>query len=570
MNDQLIAPHGGALVDLLAAPERAHELKTEAEHLPAWTLSHRQLCDLELLLTGGFSPLEGFMNRADYEGVRDEMRLKSGVLWPMPVTLDVTEQFAKGLAGQKRIALRDREGALLAVLTVEDVWKPDREAEAKAVFRTTSTAHAGVAYLLEQANPWYVGGRLEGVRLPAHYDFRPLRLTPAALRAEFARLGWKKIVAFQTRNPMHRAHQELTLRAAKRADANLLIHPSVGMTRPGDVEYYVRVRCYQAMLPSYPKNTVRLALLPLAMRMGGPREAVWHAIIRKNHGCTHFVVGRDHAGPGKDRDGKPFYGPYEAQELLRSKEQELGVTMVPFQMLVYLEAEDRYVPEPEVPAGARVLNISGTELRKRLAEGRDLPSWFTFPAVARELQKSYPPRNRQGVTIFLAGHSEAAKASVANVLRIKFLELGGRPVTLLDEDSLQKNLALQSGSSQEGTKPRVRSLAFVASEITKNGGIVICAPPASLDASRNEVRALVERCGGFVAVRLDSSAEADGGKVSESAALQGNQDDPTLTFSIGQTSSEEVAQGVLHHLQSEGYLAQDRAVEAASPHSSGR
>lgn len=549
MTDQLIAPHGGKLVNLLADAERAAALTQEAAGLPSWTLTPRQLCDVELLVTGGFSPLEGFMSRDDFEGVCHEMRLKSGVLWPMPITLDVTEEFARTLAPHRRLALRDREGALLAVLTVEDVWKADRPAEAMAVFKTTSTAHAGVGYLLEQANPWYVGGRLEGLRIPSHYDFRSLRLTPTTLRAEFSRLGWQKVVAFQTRNPMHRAHQELTLRAAKRAGANLLIHPSVGMTKPGDVEYYIRVRCYQAMLPNYPKDTVRLALLPLAMRMGGPREAVWHAIIRKNHGCTHFVVGRDHAGPGKDRDGKPFYGPYEAQELLRSKEQELGVTMVPFQMLVYLESEDRYVPETEVPAGARVLTISGTELRQRLAEGRELPSWFTFPAVARELEKSYPPRRRQGFTVFLTGRPGSGKSAVADVLRIKFLELGGRPVTLLDEDSVRKDLASDPENANGQGDSRLRRVGFVASEVTKNGGIAICAPAATHDAARKELKARVQKHGGFILVHLSAQPEA--------LVPDGRYEPPgdaTLAFDTTATSPEQAAAEIFLHLEREGYI----------------
>ncbi|HLI30732.1 MAG TPA: sulfate adenylyltransferase, partial [Terriglobia bacterium] len=296
----LIPPHGGELVNLVATSQRAGEITKESRDWPSWDLTPRQLCDLELLLNGGFSPLRGFMTREDYEGTCHKMRLKDGTLWPMPITLDVTEDCARALRPAGMLALRDPEGVMLAALHIEEVWQPDRQAEAAAVFKTTDPYHPGVASLLRQTHPWYVGGRLEGIRLPSHYDFRSLRLTPAELRAEFSRLGWRRVVAFQTRNPMHRAHQELTMRAAQQVEANLLIHPSVGMTKPGDVEYYVRVRCYQAMLPKYPKDTVHLALLPLAMRMGGPREALWHAIIRKNYGCTHFIVGRDHAGPGAD------------------------------------------------------------------------------------------------------------------------------------------------------------------------------------------------------------------------------------------------------------------------------
>ena len=297
---------------------------------------------------------------------------------------------------------------MVAVLDVEDVWQPDREAEAAAVFGTNSPEHPGVAHLLDRTQPWYVGGRLAAVQPVTHYDYRLLRHTPAELRAEFAKLGWTKVVAFQTRNPMHRAHQELTLRAAKEVEASLLIHPVVGLTKPGDVDHYTRVRCYQALLPRYPSRTAVLSLLPLAMRMGGPREAVWHAIIRKNHGCTHLIVGRDHAGPGSDSAGNPFYGPYDAQELLRQHEAELGVTMVPFKMMVYVEDRDSYVPVDEVPEGTRTLNLSGTELRQRLAEGKDIPSWFTFPDVAGELRRSHPPRDRQGVTVFFTGCRDRA------------------------------------------------------------------------------------------------------------------------------------------------------------------
>ncbi len=360
------------------------------------------------------------------------------------------------------------------------------------------------------------------------------------------------------------------MRAAKQVEANLLIHPSVGMTKPGDVEYYVRVRCYHALLPKYPKDTVRLALLPLAMRMGGPREAVWHALIRKNHGCTHFIVGRDHAGPGKDREGKPFYGPYEAQELLRSLQNEIGVTMVPFQMLVYLEDQDTYVPEDEVPNGARVLNISGTELRRRLAEGRELPSWFTFPEVARELQRSYLPRHRQGFTVFFTGLSGSGKSTIANVLRVKFLEMGGRPVTLLDGDIVRKHLSSELGFSKEHRDINIRRIGFVASEITKNGGIAICAPIAPYDSIRKEVRAMIQPYGGFILVHLSTPletceardrkglyAKARAGLVPQFTGISDPYeppDDAAVVIDTAETTPEEAAQEIFLHLEREGYI----------------
>ena len=567
----LIPAHGGELVQLIVSAERSAELKSHSREWPSWDLSARQLCDLELLLSGGFSPLRGFMTRADYDGVCNNMRLASGVLWPMPITLDVTEEFAKKLQpGSSKIALRDPEGVMLAVLNVEEVWQPDRKAEAKSVFGTTSPVHPGVGYLLNQANPWYVGGKLEGLQLPSHYDFKALRLTPAELRSEFARMGWRRAVAFQTRNPMHRAHQELTFRAAKSVEANLLIHPSVGMTKPGDVDYFTRVRCYQLLLAKYPPGTVKLSLLPLAMRMGGPREAIWHALIRKNHGVTHFIVGRDHAGPGNDSDGKPFYGPYEAQELFKKHEKDIGVTMVPFNMMVYLENQDRYVPDNEVPTGSRVLNISGTELRERLNEGRDIPAWFTYPEVVRELRRSYPPRHKQGVTIFFTGLSGSGKSTIANVLLTKFLETGGRPVTILDGDLVRKHLSSELGFSKEHRDINIRRIGYVASEITKNGGIAICAPIAPYDAVRKQVRHMIEPFGGFVLVHVATPletceqrdrkglyAKARAGIVKEFTGISDPYEAPTdaeVTINTAELSAEEAAQEIILHLEQQGFI----------------
>jgi sulfate adenylyltransferase len=567
----LVPAHGGELVHLIVPTGRGAELKAHSREWPSWDLTARQLCDLELLLNGGFSPLRGFMKRADYERVCHNMHLVSGVLWPMPVTLDVTEEFAKKLEpGKSRIALRDPEGVMLAVLDVEEVWQPDRRAEAESVFGTTSTVHPGVDHLLNKSNPWYVGGKLDGLQLPSHYDFKTLRLTPAELRGEFSRLGWRRIVAFQTRNPMHRAHVELTFRAARTVEANLLIHPSVGMTKPGDVDYFTRVRCYQLLLSKYPAGTVKLSLLPLAMRMGGPREAIWHALIRKNHGVTHLIVGRDHAGPGKDSDGKPFYGPYEAQELFKKHEKEIGVTMVPFSMMVYLENQDCYVPDNEVPTAARVLNISGTELRERLNEGREIPAWFTYPEVVRELRRSFPARHKQGVTIFFTGLSGSGKSTIANVLLTKFLEMGGRPVTILDGDLVRKHLSSELGFSKEHRDINIRRIGYVASEITKNGGIAICAPIAPYDAVRKQVRQMIEPYGGFVLVHVATPletceqrdrkglyAKARAGIVKEFTGISDPYEAPTdaeVVINTADLSAEEAAQEIILHLEQQGFI----------------
>jgi sulfate adenylyltransferase len=566
----LTPPHGGALVDLLVDEEEAERLKEASRVWPSWELTPRQLCDLELLLSGGFSPLRGFMDRAAYEAVRDEMRLPDGTLWPIPVVLDVPEEAARSLGPGARLALRDPEGVMLAALEVSEVWRPDRRLEAEAVYGTTRTAHPGVAHLLERTHDHYVGGRLLGLQLPVHYDFRPLRLTPRELRTEFARLGWRRVVAFQTRNPMHRAHFELTLRAARELEANLLVHPVVGMTKPGDVDHYTRVRCYEALMPRYPAYTAKLALLPLAMRMAGPREAVWHAIIRKNHGCSHFIVGRDHAGPGRDPEGRPWYDPYAAQELLRKYEDELGIGMVPFKEMRYVEELDAYVPEDEVPEGARVLSISGTELRRRLADGREIPDWFSFPEIVAELRRTHPPRHRQGFTVFLTGLSGSGKSTIANVLLVKFLEAGGRPVTLLDGDLVRKHLSSELGFSREHRDINIRRIGFVASEITKNGGIAICAPIAPYDAVRKEVRAMIEPLGGFVLVYVSTPlevcerrdrkglyAKARAGLIAEFTGISDPYeppDDADIVIDTTDCTPEEAAQQIILHLEREGYI----------------
>ncbi len=571
MTDHLIAPHGGALVNLVVDGARAAELKAHSREWPSWDLTPRQLCDLELLVNGGFSPLTGFLGRNDYDAVCRDMRLSDGTLWPMPITLDVSEDLGAKLSAGATLALRDAEGVMLAVLRVSDVWRPDREAEARAVFGTVDRAHPGVAHLLGKAGPVYVGGRIEALQLPLHYDFRALRLTPAEVRAEFARRGWRRVVAFQTRNPMHRAHQELTVRASKDVGASLLVHPVVGMTKPGDVDHYTRVRVYQALLPSYPPNTAMLSLLPLAMRMGGPREAVWHAIIRKNHGCTHFIVGRDHAGPGKDSTGKPFYGPYDAQQLLKQHEQELGIAMVPFQQMLYVPDLDTYFPEDAVPQGAKTLDISGTEQRRRLQLGLELPSWFTFPAVEQELRRSSPPRNRQGYAVFFTGLSGSGKSTIANVLLVKLLEMGGRRVTLLDGDLVRKHLSSELGFSKEHRDINIRRIGWVASEIAKHGGIAICAPIAPYDAVRKEVRAMVSEGGGFILVHIATPlevceardrkglyAKARAGIVKEFTGISDPYEAPVdaeVVIDTTDVTPEEAAQQIILYLEKEGYIA---------------
>jgi len=495
--------------ELFVSYDSAQKLKAEAADLTSWDLTPRQICDLELLMNGGFNPLKGFLNEEDYNGVVENMRTADGSLWPIPITLDVNEAFANGIELGQDIALRDQEGVILATMTVTDRWEPDKSREAEMVFGADDLAHPAVNYLHNEAGKIYLGGPVTGIQQPVHYDFKGRRDTPNELRALFRKLGWRKVVAFQTRNPLHRAHQELTFRAAKEAQANLLIHPVVGMTKPGDVDHFTRVRCYEAVLDKYPGSTTSMSLLNLAMRMAGPREAVWHGLIRKNHGCTHMIVGRDHAGPGQNSAGEDFYGPYDAQDLFRAHQEEIGIEMVDFKHMVYVQERAQYEPADEIKDRDKVtvLNISGTELRRRLREGLDIPEWFSFPEVVEQLRGRYPPRSQQGFTVFFTGLSGSGKSTIANALMTKLMETGGRPVTLLDGDIVRKNLSSELGFSKEHRDLNIRRIGYVASEITKNGGIAICAPIAPYTSTRRAVREEIEAYGAFVEVHVATALE---------------------------------------------------------------
>ena len=433
--------------ELYTSFDNADALKMEAAELVSWDLTARQICDLELLMNGGFYPLTGFLGQADYDNVVENMRLADGTLWPMPITLDVSSDFAGDLKSGQRIALRDQEGVILAVLDLADIYTPNKAVEAEKVFGADDQTHPAVNYLHNTAGDVYLGGKVTGIQPVVHYDFRGRRDSPNEMRSFFRKMGWRRVVAFQTRNPLHRAHQELTFRAAREAQANLLIHPVVGLTKPGDIDHFTRVRCYEAVLDQYPASTTSMSLLNLAMRMAGPREAVWHGLIRKNHGCTHFIVGRDHAGPGNNSAGEEFYGPYDAQDLFKEHQAEMGIEMVDFKHMVYVQERAQYEPNDEIEdrENVTVLNISGTELRRRLSEGLEIPEWFSFPAVVTELRKSKPPRAQQGFTVFFTGFSGSGKSTIANALMVKLMEMGGRPVTLLDGDLVRKNLSSELG-----------------------------------------------------------------------------------------------------------------------------
>ncbi|KAJ3791103.1 hypothetical protein GGU10DRAFT_301906 [Lentinula aff. detonsa] len=494
------APHGGVLKDLVVRDaEISSQLREEAAGLPDFVLTERQLCDLELITNGGFSPLEGFMNERDYKSVVDTLRLADGILFPMPITLDVSKARLDELkiSPGSRLALRDpRDDEALAILAVEDIYIPDRVKEAEKVFGADDPAHPSVAYLRNRVQDYYVGGTVQAIQAPNHFDYVALRYTPAELRSHFKKLAWRKVVAFQTRNPMHRAHRELTVRAARQRQANVLIHPVVGLTKPGDVDHYTRVRVYEAIMAKYPNGMGHLALLPLAMRMAGPREAVWHAIIRKNFGATHFIVGRDHAGPGKNSQGKDFYGPYDAQDLVSKYHEELKIEMVPFQQMTYLPSTDEYQPVDEVPKGVQTLDISGTELRRRLRTGASIPDWFSYDAVVKTLRESYPPRDKQGFVIFLTGLYNSGKDTIAKALQVTFNQQGGRSVSLLLGENVRDDSSIEKSYTAEERHENAQRIAFVSAELARAGAAVVVAPVAPLESTRQSVRDTVLHSGG--------------------------------------------------------------------------
>ncbi|KAI5832133.1 ATP-sulfurylase [Schizophyllum commune Tattone D] len=569
------APHGGVLKDLVLRDEPiAAQLKEEALGLKDIVLTERQLCDLELIINGGFSPLEGFMNEKDYKSVVDTMRLADGVLFPMTIALDVSREDIDNLsiAPGARLALRDpRDEEALAIITVEDVYQPDRVKEAEKVFGADDPAHPAVAYLRSKVKDFYIGGKVQAIQAPQHHDYVALRYTPTELRNHFKKLAWRKVVAFQTRNPMHRAHRELTVRAARQRQANVLIHPVVGLTKPGDVDHYTRVRVYEAIMQKYPNGMGHLALLPLAMRMAGPREAVWHAIIRKNYGCTHFIVGRDHAGPGKNSQGKDFYGPYDAQDLVTQFHDELQIEMVPFQQMTYLPSTDEYQPVDSVPKGVQTLDISGTELRRRLKTGAPIPDWFSYEAVVKTLRESYPPRTKQGFVIFLTGLYNSGKEKIAKALQVTFNEQGGRSVSLLlGEDVLEKELEFTPENRHQSTQ----RIAFVAAELTRAGAAVIAAPIAPAEHSRAAARDTVLHQGGsggnffliHVATPLEECERTDRkgvykaareGKLSGLAGIDEEYETPLkadLTVDTSKQSVREIVHQIVLVLETGGLL----------------
>jgi len=506
-NTSTVGYHGGSAIQLIVNEERATMLKNIALNLPDITLNDRQLCDLELLATGVFSPLDGFMTRPDYEAVLDRMRLQSGVLWPIPVCLSISDTKARTLEAGQSLALRDHEGFLLAIMHIEDMWSVNREKEALLVYGTTNTTHQGVQYLYNTEGGYYIGGKVEVLSTPLHFDFKQLRMTPQETRSVYQKLKWQRVVGFQTRNPIQRLQFEMTVKAMRQAKANLLLLPVTGMTKPGDFDHYTRVRCYRAVTRHYPPDSFVLNLLPLSIRLAGPREAILHAIIAKNYGCTHFIVGRDHASPGTDAAGNSFYDSGAAQRMAEEYSKEIGVAIIPFEELVYLPFEDEFRSSDHIPEGEQYISFSSSHIRERIRTGRKIPEWATFPEVVAELKKAYPSPEKQGFTIFLTGLSGAGKSTIAKVLYARFLEIGDRPVTLLDGDIVRRNLSSRLSFSKEDRDINVRRIGFVAGEITKNRGIAICAPIAPYNATRMEIRKSIENYGGFIEVHVSTPIE---------------------------------------------------------------
>lgn len=500
----LIPPYGGKLINLMVPEEQVAVLSEQANRLTSIRLSPRSVCDLELLTVGAFSPLAGFMCQADLQSVLDEMRLANGTVFPIPITLPIDDD--EDVAVGQNVALRDPKNDILAIMTIAEIYEWDLEEVAQKAFGTTDLRHPIVAEMYRWGKR-NIAGKLQVLKTPGYYDFKDIRLTPAETRARLEAFGHENVIAFQTRNPMHRVHEELTKRAIKEKDGVLLLHPVVGMTKPGDVDYFTRVRTYKALAANfYDSDRVLLSLLPLAMRMGGPREALWHAIIRRNYGANHLIVGRDHAGPGKDSHGNPFYGPYEAQDLVEKYSDEIGVKVVPFRMLVYLPEEERYEEITRVTPETKTASISGTQVREEyLHNGKLLPGWFTRQPVAEILYETYPPRHRQGVCIWFTGLHNSGKSTTAAVLTT-LLQEHGRNVTLLDGDVVRTLFSEGLGYSKQDRDDHVRRIGYVSSEIVRHGGIAVCAAVSPYRATRNDVRSNFDQ-GHYLEVFVDTPIE---------------------------------------------------------------
>ena len=570
-------PDGVLLVD----EARAEALKKRSLGFKSITLSKRQICDLELLLCGGFDPLQSFLDKASYDSVVDNLRLPDGRLWPIPIVLDVDEAFAESLEPGDQIALRDAEGFMPAVLTFSESWRPDKQREARAVYGTDSSDHPGVNYLYNETGDTYISGALGGIQMLRHHDFETLWNTPEEMRRLFDKMGWRRVVAFQTSSPMHRLHRELILSVAKAQEAHILLHPTVGVSKPGDLRYYARVHCYEAIRRHFPLNMAALSLLPLAMRMAGPREALWHAIVNQNYGCTHFILGPHHASPPMQsavldsaeasQEGSEFYSAYAAQQLASQYAGDLGIKIVEVDEWKYAPGKKRFLSQQALSAeGLAGIDYDNRDLKQALTQGREIPAWFSYPSVLDELRKVYPPRSRQGFTLFFTGFSGSGKSTVARILYAKLIEAGGRPVSLLDGDVVRQNLSSELGFSKAHRDINIRRIGFVAGEITKNGGVAICAPIAPYRETRRAVRELIEDHGAFIEIHVATPlevceardrkglyAKARKGIIPEFTGISDPYDVPLcpeLRLDTSSLSPAQAVQEVLLYLFKEGFI----------------
>ena len=500
----MINPHGNTLVTFHLSKDDLQEYSELSNTIPSLTLSLKQQCDLEMISNGAFSPLLTFNNQKDYEEVLLNNKLLNGAIWPIPIVLDVPDNFLKALDKNEHISLRNAEGFLLAILKVKEFWSPNKKDEANSVFKTIDQNHPGVDYLFNHTNSNYISGELVPIQSNKYFDFTHLRKSPQEVRDLFQSNHWKDVIAFQTRNPMHRAHFELTRLAMEQHNAKLLMHPVVGISKPGDIDHFTRVKCYQHIIKYYPEDSVELSLINLAMRMAGPKEALWHAIIRKNYGCNHIIIGRDHAGPGVDAEGKPYYQPYDAQELISQYQEELEIKMIPFQEMVFAKNKKTYLPLDEIKEGEQIERLSGTQFKELLKQRIEIPSWYSFPEVIHELRRRYPKLHNQGLTVFFTGLSGAGKSTLANALMYKLMEMEDRPITLLDGDIVRQHLSSELGFSKEDRDIHVKRIGYVASEITKHGGVAICAPIAPYSNTRRIVRNMIDDVGSFIEIHVST------------------------------------------------------------------
>jgi len=498
----MIEPHGKTLVSFHLSADELSEYSELSNKTASLTLSLKQQCDLEMIANGAFSPLSTFNNQKDYEEILLNNKLSNGLVWPIPIVLDVPDQFLKSLDKNEYISLRNAEGFLLAILKVNEFWAPDKKEEANSVFKSNDPNHPGVDYLFNHTNNNYISGELVPIQSNKYFDFTHLRKSPQEVRDFFRLNNWKDVIAFQTRNPMHRAHFELTKLAMDEHNSKLLIHPVIGISKPGDIDHFTRVKCYQHIIKYYPENSVELSLINLAMRMAGPKEAVWHAIIRQNYGCNRIIIGRDHAGPGVNAEGKPYYQPYDAQELIAQYQEELEIKMVPFKEMVFAKNKKTFLPLDKIEQDDPIEKLSGTQFKEFLQQRTEIPSWYSFPEVIHELRKRFPKLHNQGLTVFFTGLSGAGKSTLANAIMYKLMETEDRPITLLDGDIVRQHLSSELGFSKEDRDIHVKRIGYVASEITKHGGVAICAPIAPYSNTRKVVRNMIDEVGSFVEIHV--------------------------------------------------------------------